>query len=153
MSLGLFAFDPFDVLGLRLAAPVSRHLAHLVLAHPGALHAARDVGGGDGEEHVALADEALGSLLVEDDPAVGEGGHGEGEAGGDVGLDDAGDDVDGRTLGGDHQVDADGPGHLGDAADRVLDVTSRHHHEVVELVDHDKDERQALEVDIGSRLR
>ena len=34
----------------------------------------------------------------------------------DVGLDDAGDDVDRRALGGQHEVDAHGPGHLGDAA-------------------------------------
>ena len=93
------------------------------------------------QQHVALADEALGAGLVEDDPAVGEARHGEGEAGRDVGLDDAGDDVDRRALGGDHQVDADGAGHLGDAADRLLDVAGRHHHEVVELVDHDEDVR------------
>ena len=63
---------------------------------------------------------------------------------GDVGLDDAGDDVDGGALGGQHQVDADGPGHLGDAHDRVLDVAGRHHHQVVQLVHHDEDEGQAL---------
>ena len=51
--------------------------------------------------------------------------------------------TDGRWVAID-EVDADGPGHLGDAADRLLDVAGRHHHEVVELVDHDEDERQAL---------
>ena len=43
-----------------------------------------------------------------------------------------------------HQVDADGPGHLGDAADRLLDVAGGHHHQVVQLVDHDQDERQPV---------
>ena len=42
------------------------------------------------------------------------------------------------------EVDADGPGLLGDAGDRVLDVAGGHHHQVVELVDDDDDERQAL---------
>ena len=68
------------------------------------------------QEHVALADQALGAGLVEDDPAVGQRRHREGHAGRDVGLDHAGDHVDRRALGGEHQVDAHGPGHLGDAA-------------------------------------
>ena len=68
--------------------------------------------------------------------------HREREAGRDVGLDDTGDHVDRRALRGDHEVDADRAGHLGDAADRVLDVARRDHHQVVELVDDDEDERQ-----------
>ena len=48
------------------------------------------------------------------------------------------------TLGRDDEVDADGPGHLGDAHDGVLDVAGRHHHEVVQLVDDDEDEGQGL---------
>jgi hypothetical protein len=48
------------------------------------------------------------------------------------------------SLGREHQVDADGPGHLGDPHDRLLDVAGRHHHQVVELVDHDDDEREAF---------
>ena len=63
---------------------------------------------------------------------------------GHVGLDHAGDDVDRRPLRRDHEVDADGPRHLRDAADARLDVACGHHHEVVELVDDDHDERQAL---------
>ena len=55
-----------------------------------------------------------------------------------------GDDVDRRALGGDDEVDADGAGHLGDAHDGVLDVAGRHHHQVVQLVDDDEDERQRL---------
>ncbi len=77
-------------------------------------------------------------------PAVGQRRDREGHAARDVGLDHTRDDVDRWTLGGDDQVDADGTGHLGDAHDGVLDVAGRHHHEVVELVDHDEDERQRL---------
>ena len=84
--------------------------------------------------------------LVEDDPAVGERRDREGEPGGDVRLDDPGDDVDRRSLGGDDEVDPDRPRHLGDPADRLLDVAGGHHHEVVQLVDDDEDVRQPAQV-------
>ena len=58
-------------------------------------------------------------------------------------------DVHRRALGGQHQVDAHGPGHLGDPAHRLLDVPGRHHHQVVELVHHDQDERQPLVAELG----
>ncbi len=140
------ALDLLVVLDLRrLPLPHRRDLAHLVLVHPRALDARRRRRRGAEQEHVALADEPLGALLVEDHAAVGGARHREREAGRHVGLDDAGDDVDRRALGGDDEVDADGAGHLGDAADRVLDVARRHHHEVGQLVDHHEDERQARE--------
>ena len=41
-------------------------------------------------------------------------------------------------------MDTDRPCHLGDADDRLLDVPGRHHHQVIELVDDDHDERQPL---------
>ena len=72
---------------------------------------------------------------------------------GHVGLDDAGDDVDARTLGREHQVDADGARHLGDAHDRLLDVARRHHHQVVELVDDDHDVGELLRALAAPRRR
>src|SRR4029078_1724490 len=108
----------------------------------------RHVRAGEGEQHVSLADQALGTLLVEDDAAVGEGRDGEGETRGNVRLDHAGDDVDRRPLRGDYEVDADGARHLCDAADRLFDVAGGNHHQVVELVDDDEDERQALVLDL-----
>jgi len=44
----------------------------------------------------------------------------------------------------DHEMDPDGPRHLRQPADRLLDITGRHHHQVGQLVDDDDDERQAL---------
>ena len=80
--------------------------------------------------------------------------HGERDAGRDVGLDDAGDDVHARPLRGDDEVDADGAGLLGDAGDRLLDVAGRHHHQVVELVDDDDDVRQPLDTStVAARAR
>ena len=51
-----------------------------------------------------------------------------------------------RTLGGHDEMDPDGARHLRDAADRVLHVPRRHHHQVGELVDDDDDERHVLEL-------
>ncbi len=141
----LDAVDPHDGLGLApLGTPVADDLAHLLLRDPGGLETARDVGRGGEQQHVPLADQALGAGLVQDHPAVGQRGDREGHAARDVGLDDPGDDVDRGPLGGDHQVDADGARHLGDAHDGVLDVAGRHHHQVVQLVDDDEDEGQRL---------
>jgi hypothetical protein len=78
------------------------------------------------------------------------GGHVEGDARGEVGLDEAGDDVHARALGRQHQVDAGGARLLGDAGHRGLDVLGRAHHQIGELVDdhHDVGQlaRRLLEV-------
>ncbi len=96
------------------------------------------------EEHVALPQQRLGAVLVEDHARVGLRGHGEGDPRWDVGLDHAGDDVDARRLRREHEVDADRACLLREADDRVLDVGRRHHHEVGELVDDAQDVGQAL---------
>ncbi|GBE24063.1 hypothetical protein BMS3Bbin02_00328 [bacterium BMS3Bbin02] len=41
-------------------------------------------------------------------------------------------------------MDADGARHLGDAYDRVLDGTSRHHHQIVQLVDDHDNVRETV---------
>ena len=124
-------------------ASATTTLRDLLLLHPAALDALGDDEAAVQQQHVALAHQALGAALVEDDLGVGGRRHREGEAGRDVGLDHAGDDVDRRALRGDDQVDADGTGLRGDAVDRLLDVAGRDHHQVGQLVDHDEDERQA----------
>ena len=67
------------------------------------------------------------------------------EAGRDVGLDQAGDDVDARPLRREDQVDARRARLLREPRDQLLDLLADDHHQVGELVDHDDDERQALE--------
>ncbi len=83
-------------------------------------------------------------LRVDDGAGVDLGGEAEAHAGGDVGLDEAGDDVDRWALRGEDEVDADGAGHLGEAGDGFFDVGAVEHHEVGELVDDDDD--------VGERL-
>ena len=96
----------------------------------GALGALQFGGAGRQVEHVALADEFLGALGIEDDARVECGGDLEGDAAGNVGLDDAGDHVGARRLGGDDEVDAGGAGLLRDARDAHFDVGRRGLHQV-----------------------
>ncbi len=98
-----------------------------------------------------MAYELLRAVHVEDHTRVGLGRRHQGDARGDVRLDQPGDDVDRRTLGRDDEMDPHGSRHLRHAADRVLDVARRHHHQVRELVDHDDDERHVLELLLHAR--
>ena len=70
------------------------------------------------------------------------------DAGREVGLDGAGDDVDRRALRRRDDVDAGGAGHLGEALDGAFDVLAGDHHQVGHFVDDDDDEGQRLEVEL-----
>ena len=52
-----------------------------------------------------------------------------------------------------HQVDTNGPGHLGDADDGLLDLAAGHHHQVVELVDDHDQVGEAIEAFLGQQAR
>ena len=127
-----------------LLAPVLGDELHLARGDEGALHAQRARAPERVEEHVARAEQALGAALVEDHARVGLRGHGEGDARGDVRLDHAGDDVHGRALRGDHEVDARAAPELPETDHGILDLRRRHHHQIGELVDDDHDVRQRL---------
>ena len=94
------------------------------------------------EEHVALAEQALGADRVEDRARVDARRHLERDARREVRLDEAGDDVDRRPLRREDQVDAGGARLLREARDRLLDLAPDRHHQVGELVDDDDDARQ-----------
>src|SRR5204863_8647788 len=74
-------------LGLALAGPVADDPRDLVLGDEGALDPLQARGADRTEQHVALAEEALGAALVEDHPRVDLGGDGERYPGRDVDLD------------------------------------------------------------------
>ena len=65
---------------------------------------------------------------------------------GTLDLDEAGDHLCDRPLGGQDQVDPGGAGQLGDALDGGLDVLGCRHHEVGKLVDDDQ------EIGVGAQL-
>ena len=133
--VGLGGGDALGVLGLGLVLACADDRVDLVVGDERALQPDRLVGAHRDEQPVAHADQLLGALLVEDDPAVGQRRRGERQPGRHVGLDQPGDHVDRRPLGGQHEVDACGARLLGDPHDRVLDIARRRHHQVGQLVD------------------
>ena len=120
-------------------------LLDLGLVDPGSLDTHRLGRTHRQEQGVTLTDELLCAGLVEHDSRVCQRRGCERQTRGHVGLDEAGDDVDAGSLGGEHQVDAGGTGQLRDALDRGFDVARGDHHEVGELVDDDQQVRVRLE--------
>ena len=126
----------------RGACPDCRHgprALDFVVGDHGALGADELAGAGREVEHVALAHQLVGALAVEDDAAVQRAGYLEGDAAGNVRLDDAGDDIGARCLGGEDEMDAGGTRLLRDARNGDFDVGRRGLHEVGQLVDDDDD--------------
>ena len=99
-------------------------------------------------EHVALAEQLLGALLAEDRAAVDLRGDLERDAGREIRLDGAGDDVDRGALRRQDHVDAGRARHLRQALDRALDVLAGDHHQVGHLVDDHHDVGDGIELEI-----
>ena len=96
------------------------------------------------EEHVTLADQFFGTGHVEDGPRIDLAGNGKGDTAGDIGLDEAGQDIDRRPLCSQDEVHPAGPRFLTQADDRLFDVVRCRHHEVCQFVDDDDDERHGI---------
>ena len=150
--ISLFIFGAFkealDVLGFALGAPEFCDCGDFFFSDKGCVDALETAGAGGKEEHVAAPEEGFGTVAVDDGAGVDLGGEAEGHAGGDVGFDEAGDDVDGGALGGEDEMDADGAGHLCETGDGLFDVGAVEHHEIGELVDDDHDVGEGFLVDV-----
>ena len=107
--------------------------------------AAGDFGTARHIKHVTHAQQLLGPHLAKDGPAVDFRGHLKGDPGGEVRLDRAGDDIDGRPLRRHDKVNARSPCHLCKALDTGFDLLTRDHHQVGHFVDDYND--------IGKRFR
>ena len=142
LRAGALLEDLLHVSRRALRLPEAHHRFDLGVAHERALYARRLARIHGLVEHVATPEQLLSAARVEDDAAVDLGPDRERDARGDVGLDEAGDDVRRRALRGDDEMDADRPRQLGDAADELFDLAGRDHHQVRELVDDDDDVRQ-----------
>ena len=90
-------------------------------------------------EHVAFAEQRFRAVGIENGARVNFAGHAEGNARGEIGFDQAGDDVHRRPLRGEDQVDAHRASHLRQARDGFLDAVGIHHHQVGQFVNHDHD--------------
>ena len=141
-NLGVVRAD----LVVALGAPVLDDLFDFGLFDPCTLKAQRCGTRWVEEQHVALADQSLGTRRAENHSAVLHARHGVGNASWHVGLDQASDDVDRRTLGSNDHVNANGSGLLPNTHDRIFDVASSHHHEVGKLVNNNEDVGQTLEL-------
>src|SRR5437762_4303000 len=95
-------------------------------------------------KHVALSEQTIGSVLVEDDATVDLRGDLECDSRGNVRLDYAGDHVRTRGLRCDDDVNARRTCHLRDARDRSLDVRRRGLHQISQLVDDDNHVRKFI---------
>ena len=140
-GLGRFEQRLVEVL-LALRAALLDDERDLLLAHVGALEALEPRRAERLEEHVALAEEALGARPVEDDARVGLARDRERDPRRHVRLDHPRDHVHGRALRREHEVDADRARLLREADDAVLDGLRRDHHQVGELVDDDEEVRE-----------
>ncbi len=80
--------------------------------------------------------------MVQDGARIDAGKNLKRDTGRQVGLDQAGNDIDTRTLGCQNQMDTGSAGHLGQTSDRLLDFAPCDHHQVGQLVDDHHDTRQ-----------
>ena len=107
---------------------------HFVVGNEGPRHPGR-VSRTRGEvEHVALAEERFGAHLVEDGTGVDLAGNLKGHTRGDIGLDQAGDDINARTLRCEDKMDARARAFC---ARRAISSSTfaDHHHKVRRFVD------------------
>ena len=133
-----------QVMGWALHRDRVDHLVDLVVANVGPLRADELRGARRKEQQISIAEQTFGPGVVQNDLRIDPARHFEGDAGGDVGFDDAGDHLSGGALGGENQMDPDGAGHLRDAGDGGLDVGARHHHQVGKFIDDRDDEGHLL---------
>ena len=131
------------VVGVVVLLDEVNHALDLLLRDKAALGTARALAA-KLVEHVAVAKEALGTRLVEDDARVHAIVDRKRHAVVDVCLDEARHDVCRGALRGNDEVYAGSAPQLGDAHNRGLDVLAGNHHEVRELVDHDDEIRHVL---------
>ena len=137
------------VIGHIVILYISGHCLHLAVGDKAALNP-EGLAAADGRvEHIALAHQLFRALGIQNDPGFHGGGHGEGDAGGNVGLHQARNHIGGGPLGGDDQVHTGSTAHLGNAADGILHLLGGNQHQVRQLVDDDNHLGQLLAVFLG----
>ncbi len=128
--------------GLLVRYRIVRHkeihdIGNLIIRDKAALHAVRLREPLREEQHVALSQELFCAVHIQNGSGIHTGGNTEGNTAGHVSLDQSRNDVHGRTLRGDDQVDAGCSCQLGKAADGGLHVVFGDHHQIRQLVHND----------------
>ena len=119
---------------------------HFAVADEGAVDPLRQGRTRRQVKHIAVSEQLLGAHLVENGAGIHPGRHLETDAGRDIGLDQAGDDVHRGPLGGHDQVNTGRPRLLRQACNQFFDLLADDHHQVGEFVDHHHDVREGLQV-------
>ena len=135
----------FKIVRLTLRFEVCDNFFDFAIGNKRAVNAA-DATATRHEEHIALTEELLGTLFAQNGAAVNFGGDLKGDAGREICLDRAGDDIDRGALGGQNDVNAGGARHLCEALDGTFNILAGDHHEIGHLVDDDDEIRQGLQV-------
>src|SRR6202034_3774911 len=116
-----------------LRLQMTHHLLDLFVGGERAVHTA-DASTTRHVEHVALSEQLLRAHFAENGAAVDLRGDLERDAGREVRLDRAGNDIDRRTLRGEDHMQAGGARHLCEALYRAFDVLAGDHHQVGHFV-------------------
>ena len=130
-----------------MAAPVIGHLFHFLIAYKRTVDAFERTGIGL-VEHVTLAQQLLGTLLAKDRAAINAAGDVETDAGWQIGLDDAGDHIDGRALRRHDKMDARSTALLRKALDQHLDFLTNRHHQIGQFVNDQNNLWQDLVIEL-----
>ena len=97
-------------------------------------------------QHIAHAEQLFGTLFAQNGTAVDFGSDLKADTGREIGFNRAGNDVDGRPLGGHDQMQAGGARHLGQALDCGFNVFAGNQHKVCHFVNDNYNIRQRREV-------
>ena len=97
-------------------------------------------------QHIAMTQQLLSTHLVQDGARIHTRGDLESHPRRNVGLDQAGNDIHRRPLGGQHQVNSGRPCLLRQAGDQFFDFFADDHHHVGKLVNHNNDKRKSTEL-------
>ena len=117
------------------------------------MYTAQTTHAGSQEEHIALAQELLGTVAADDGTRIVPRCHLEGNTGGKVGLDNACDDIHRGALGGQNHMDTGSTGFLSQSHDGGLDIFGGDSHQICKFVhDHDNLRNLLTELLIAHRI-
>ena len=133
------------VAGHEMMLPVADDVLHFLIAQEGAVQTLQATAAGL-EQHVAAAQQVLGTGLVQDGARIMPRRDLERDAAGEVGLGQAGHHVHAGALGGQDHMDARGTGQLGQTHDAGLHLAGSRHHQVGQFVDDDDQIGQGLQI-------